>query len=134
MMLRFDYPKVFENLIEDQITNDLFPASGTFPAMDITESESEYVAVGEMPGVKKEDVKINFEKNVLTVQGQRKPYEIPQEAKVLLNEIRVRDFSRSIQVAGEIDADKISAELENGILRIVLPKAQNARVRTIAIK
>jgi HSP20 family protein len=134
MMLRFDYPKVFENLIEDQMTDNFFPTSRTFPAMDITENESEYVAVGEMPGVKKEDVKINFEKNVLTVQGQRKPYENPHEAKVLLNEIRVRDFARSIQVPGEIDADKISAELENGILRVVLPKAQNARARTITIK
>jgi HSP20 family protein len=134
MMLRFDFPKVFEDLVESQMRNDYVTASKTFAAMDVTESEQEYVAVSEMPGVKKEDVKISFEKNVLTVQGQRKPYEVPDEAKVLLNEIRVRDFSRSIQVPGDIDADKISAELENGILRVVLPKGQSARVRTIPIK
>ena len=134
MMLRFDFPKVFEDLVERQMRNEYVAPSNAYAAMDVTESEQEFVAVSELPGVKKEDVKISFEKNVLTVQGQRKPHEIPEEAKVLLNEIRVRDFTRSIQVPGDIDADKISAELENGILRVVLPKAQSARVRTITIK
>jgi HSP20 family protein len=102
--------------------------------MDIAEYENEYAAIVELPGVKKEDVKITFEKNVLTVEGVRKPYEIPQDARVLLNEMHVRDFSRSIRVPVEIDATAISAELENGILKVVLPKSQDARVRTIAIK
>jgi len=48
--------------------------------------------------------------------------------------MRVREFSRSIRVPVEIDANGISAELENGILKVVLPKSQDARVRTIAVK
>jgi HSP20 family molecular chaperone IbpA len=48
--------------------------------------------------------------------------------------MRVRDFSRSIRIPVEVDVNNLSAELENGILRIVLPKAQSAQVRTIAIK
>ncbi len=99
--------------------------------MDISERESEYLVIAELPGVKKEDVKITFENDLLTVQGERKPYVIPAEAHVLFNEMRVREFSRSIRIPVEIDVNNISAELENGILRIVLPKSHEARVRTI---
>jgi HSP20 family protein len=134
MLLRFDFPKTFNNLLEDTVQTDYVSSRTSAPAMDITEHENEYVAIVELPGVKKEDVKITFEKDVLTLEGVRKPYEIPQDARVLLNEMRVRDFSRSIRVPVEIDATSISAELENGILKVVLPKSQEARVRTIAIK
>lgn len=134
MMMRFDFPKTINELLEDSITSSNFSAPRSHPAMDVTEQENEYVAVVELPGVKKEDIKITYEKNVLTVEGERKPFEIPQNAQVLLNEMRVRDFSRSIRVPVEIDANNIAADLDNGILRIVLPKSQEARARTIAIK
>ncbi len=134
MLVRFDFPKTFNDLIEDAIPANDVSSGVSAPAMDITEYENEYAAILEMPGVKKEDVKITFEKSVLTVEGVRKAHEIPQDARVLLNEMRVRDFSRSIRVPVEIDSTNISAELENGILKVVLPKSQESRARTIAIK
>lgn len=134
MLVRFDFPKTFDDLVEESIATDYTSAKVTVPPMDVTEYENEYVAIVELPGVKKEDVKITYEKNLLTVEGVRKPYEIPENAQVLLNEMRVRDFSRSIRVPVEIDSANISAELENGILKVVLPKSQEARIRTIAIK
>ena len=134
MMLRFDIPKTMNDLLEDSLTTGSFPSTRSYPAMDIAERENEYVAIAELPGVKKEDVKITFENDLLTVQGERKPYVLAEEARVLLNEMRSREFSRSIRIPVGIDANNISAELENGILRIVLPKSQEARVRTIAIK
>jgi HSP20 family protein len=134
MLLQFDFPKTFNDLLEDTIQTDYASSRVSVPAMDIAEYENEYVAIVELPGVKKEDVKITYEKNVLTVEGVRKPYEIPQDARLLLNEMHVRDFSRSIRVPVEIDATAISAKLENSILKVVLPKSQEARARTIAIK
>lgn len=134
MMMRFDFPKTLNELLEDSFTTGGVTSTRSYPAMDIAERENEYVAIVELPGVKKEDVKITFENDLLTVQGQRKPYTIPEEARVLLNEMRVREFSRSIRIPVGIDVNNISAELENGILRVVLPKSQEARVRTIEIK
>jgi len=134
MMLRFDSPKTFNDLLEDTLDTDFVSAAKSFPTMDITENQSEYVVIAEMPGVKKEDVKITYEKNLLKVQGQRKSSEIPQDARVLLNELRVRDFSRSIRIPVEVDVNDLSAELENGILRIVVPKAEEAKPRQIEVK
>jgi HSP20 family molecular chaperone IbpA len=71
---------------------------------------------------------------VLTLKGERKPYEIPQDARVLQNEMRVRTFSRSIQLPSDVDAMNISAELKDGVLRIVMPKAERARARQIEIR
>ena len=134
MVLQFDVPNTFDSLLDDWMTTNAAPAAKTFPAIDVTESENEYAALVEMPGVRKEDIKISLEKNMLSIQAHRKPYEIPSNARVLLNEMQVRDFSRTLQLPDGIDANGISAELENGILRIALPKGQNARLRTIEIK
>jgi len=64
-MLRFDFPKTFNDLLEDTIPTDYVSPGVSVPSMDITEHENEYTAIVELPGVKKEDVKITFEKDVL---------------------------------------------------------------------
>jgi HSP20 family protein len=134
MLVRFDYPRTFDNLVDNFFATDVLPSRNTFPAIDITEQDGTTTVIAELAGVKKEDVKIAFENNVLTISGERKPYEIPENTKVLLNEMRVRSFSRSIQFEHDVDTDKISADLTNGVLRIVLPKAESAKVRTIEVK
>ena len=134
MLVRLEYPRVPNDVLESLFLSDSESGVSEYPAMDIAEYENELVAVAELPGVKKDEVKVTFEKGVLTVDGQRKPYEIPQDAKVLLNEMRVRNFHRSVEIHIDIDANNISAELENGILRITLPKAPESRPRTISVK
>ena len=134
MIVRFDFPRTLESLFEDASMRDFRATEKSAPAMDITEHENEYVVVAELPGVNKEEVKITFENGLLTVQAERKPYELPQEARVLLNEMRVREFTRSLRLPVRIDADNIAAELQNGVLRISLPKAQEARPRLISVK
>jgi HSP20 family protein len=134
MLVRFDFPRIFENLIEDFCTTDILPTYSRYPAVDIAEQDNETIVIAELPGAKKEDVRITFENNVLTMSGERKPYEIPENARVLLNEARIRNFSRSIEFRHNVDVNKISAEMSNGVLRVVLPKAESARVRTIEVK
>ncbi|MBM4161266.1 MAG: Hsp20/alpha crystallin family protein [Ignavibacteria bacterium] len=134
MFVRFGFPRMFDDLLEDVVVRDFARVAPSFPAIDVAEHESEFVLVAEMPGVKKEDLKITFEDSILTLSGERKPYEIPQDARVLLNEVRVREFTRSVRMPSDIQVEKISAKLENGVLRIVLPKAESARIRNIEIK
>lgn len=134
MMVRFDVPRPFDTSFENFVAKEFTPSARVYPALDIAEYENETVLVAELPGVKKEDVKITFEENVLTLSGERKPYEIPQDARVLMNENRVRTFNRSVRFGHDVDVDRISADMQNGILKIVVPKAESAKPRTIEVK
>jgi HSP20 family protein len=136
MVLRVHLPSTMtDSFLEDFLTDlSSFPVgSQLFPALDVAEDDNGLVVVAELPGVQKEDLKITVENNILTISGVRRPYEIPQDARIILNEMRVQEFSRSIELPHEVLMDKVSAELENGVLRITLPKTEAARVRTIPI-
>jgi HSP20 family protein len=61
MLVRFDSPRTYDNLIENFFSSDVLPSRCTVPALDIVEQENEIVVNAELPGVKKEDVKITFE-------------------------------------------------------------------------
>jgi HSP20 family protein len=104
------------------------------PAVNVAERENELVVTAELPGVKKDQVKVTFENGILTVDAQRKPYEPPKDAQILLNEMRIRDFSRSIKIDVEVDANNITAELEDGILSVTLPKMEEAKPKPIEVK
>lgn len=134
MLIRFDYPRMFDNLLQDFVVGDFTSAVKSFPAIDVAEHENEFVLLAEMPGVKKEDLKLTVENNALTLSGVRKPYEVPQDARVLMNEVRVREFSRSIEFPSDVEVDKIAAELQNGLLRVVLPKAEEAKPKQIEVE
>jgi HSP20 family protein len=105
----------------------------TFPAIDLAEYENESILVAEMPGVKKEDVKISLENRFLTISGERKAQALPEGASLVRNEVDAGEFSRSIELSHALDADKITAEMENGILRVVLPKPEASRPREIRL-
>lgn len=132
MLMTIEYPRVFEDLVEEFFTSTV--RERAFPAMDMIENDTNYLLVAEMPGVKKDDFRVKVEDGVLTITGERKPYEIPENAHVILNEMRVRDFHRVVELPDDVDTNGISAELENGVLRIRMPKRPEAQPRMIEIK
>jgi len=134
MFVRFDYPRTLDNLINNFLATDTVVSRSVFPAVDVIEQEGQTTVIAELPGVKKEDVKITFENAVLTIGAERRPYELPENARVVLNELNVRKFNRSIQFEHNVDASKISADLTNGILKIVLPKSETAKAHTVEVK
>jgi HSP20 family protein len=101
--------------------------------MDIVEQENEIVVNAELPGTKKEDVKITYENNILTLSSEQKPAEISEKATVLLKEIRTPGFNRSVKFGIQVDATKISAEMSNGVLTITLPKSEEAKPKQIEV-
>lgn len=134
MLVRFEYPRTMNSLLEDLFATDVRPTRSGFPAVDVAEDEHSFSILAELPGVKKEDVKITFENGILTLSGERKPYEIPNDSRVLMNEMRVRGFERSFEFGFDVQSDKISAEMSNGLLRISIPKSEQAKARTISVK
>jgi HSP20 family protein len=134
MLVRFDSPRTYDNLIENFFSSDVLPSRCTVPALDIVENENEIVVNAELPGTKKEDIKITYENNILTLSSEQKPAEVSEKATVLLKEIRNSGFDRSVKFGYEIDATKISAEMSDGVLTITLPKAEEAKPKQIEVK
>lgn len=134
----FDNLSGFEREIDDMFGNLLEgvakPQVRTYPALDMAEYENESVVVAEMPGVRKEDVRVSVQNDVLTISGVRKGHTQSTGTEWLRNEIRTGEFSRSIRLPHAVNQGTIGAELTNGILRITLPKAEEAKSREIQIK
>jgi HSP20 family protein len=129
MLIRFALPTELESLHESLA----LPATQGLVPVDIMEDEKGTTVFAEIPGVKKEDMSLTFEDEVLTIVGKRQVREIPNDARILLHEQRRRDVSRSIHIGHPVEAAQITASLENGLLTVQLPKAEAARPRTIAI-
>lgn len=101
----------------------------SFP-VDLVETEKGFMVIAELPGVLKEDVKIDFAEGVLTIQAERKKDE---NAKYLINERDTTHLERSINF-GEINEDTISAKLENGLLYVsILVKAPEEKPKKTII-
>jgi HSP20 family protein len=105
------------------------------PALDAAESENAYIVTLDLPGIKREDIKINFDRGVLSVTGTRaSEHAESQNGRVYVSERSYGSFRRSVQFARDIDADKIDAKLENGVLTISVPKAATALPRQIDVR
>ena len=108
--------------------------STSFPAVDVVENEQGFELVAEVPGLKKEDVKIAVERRTLTLSGERKHYGFPDGTKIIRHETQTDPFSRAFELPEEVDGNQISAELTNGILRVRLPRVEKTQRRDISIK
>ena len=101
------------------------------PRFDIWEGENELLLYGDLPGVSVDDLDIRFENRELTIRGKvGRRY----EGEYLLGEYGVGDFHRVFTVGEAIDAEKISAEMKQGVLTLHLPKSEKVKPRQIEVK
>ena len=108
------------------------PARTFLPTVDIFETEPALTLVLEMPGVDKSHVDVSIENGVLTVQG-RLDFSKYEGLQPVYTEYNVGDYRRSFSLSSKIDQNKISAEMKEGVLTLVLPKAEEAKPRRISI-
>ncbi len=121
--------RLFENA-DGSVLQD--PASGGTwsPAMDICETETEFLVRAEVPEVKRSDIDILVRGNILTIQGERKLHRAVMEGYHRLERACGR-FQRSFLLPGSVDQDNITASLKDGILKIVLPKKGDTKDKQI---
>ncbi len=105
-----------------------------YPAVDIFDNDNEIALKAELPGLKKEDIDIHVEDNLLTLRGERKREEEVKEKGYFRSERAYGTFSRSFTLPATVAADKISANYKDGILSVTLPKAEEAKPRQIEVK
>ena len=102
------------------------------PRFDIWETDDELVLYGDLPGVKPENLDIQFENKQLVIHGRTCPRNVGR--KFLYAEYGVGDYHRSFTIGEAIDASKISAELTAGVLTLHLPKSEKVKPRRIEVK
>lgn len=104
------------------------------PAADISETEKEYLVKAELPGVKREDVKVRLEGGVLTIQGERRHEKSSKDEKTHRTERFYGSFSRSFTLPDNADADNIRAESRDGVLSVHVPKLAAGTAKSVEIK
>ena len=109
------------------------PLGNWAPAVDIYETEKEIVLKADLPGIKLEDVDIRVENNVLSVRGERRFEKEVKEDNYHRVERAYGNFVRTFALPNTVSADKIEAAYENGVLRITMPKREEARPKQIRI-
>lgn len=110
-------------------------AAGAFsPALDVEESEDGFTLHVELPSVAPEDVDVSIEENVLTIAGERRFYDEKDAEGFRRIERHFGRFHRSVRLPDRVDPDAVKATARDGLLTIVVPKAEEAKPRRIEVK
>ena len=104
------------------------------PRVDISEEDTAVLLTAELPGVSKDDVKVELKDGVLTLSGEKKSEHKEEKNGFYRSERVYGSFTRSFTVPETLDAEKIEAEYANGVLRLTLPKRPEAAPRLIDVK
>jgi len=104
------------------------------PAVDVQELDDGYIVKADLPDVKKEDVRVNFEEGVLTLEGERTLEREEKNGKFHKIERGYGKFVRRFAMPTEVDPNKVAATFKDGVLNVRLPKAADAKPRAIEVK
>ena len=131
----------FENVFNDFFEGEFLPSrrnrnSGSLPAANIKETEKSFLVELASPGMTKEDFKIELDEDLLTIRSERETEKEETETRYTKREFNYTSFVRSFRLPEEVDAEKITAKYEEGILQLEIPKKeiQEKQVRKIDIK
>ena len=125
-----DFDREFENLISwafnpavtETAGNDGRTTRRLTPPMDLVEEKDHYEIRLDLPGMKKEDIEVTFQDGVLTIRGERKQEEREEkDGKVVLRERYHGTFERTLRLPEKVDAAKVAARFEDGVLKLNLP-------------
>ena len=108
-------------------------SAGVFPLINLTEDKDHYYVRAELPGVRGKELDIQVTGKNLAISGERKIAAEEEGARYHRREREAGTFSRMIGLPGEVDTDRVEAKLENGILNIVVPKADIAKPKQISV-
>ncbi len=132
------YAEPFDQLFDTFFGNGGRPANGNSlmraPETDVLETEREIRVITEMPGLRRENIEIDVENNVLTIRGEKREQRTEgEQGRWHLAERRYGTFTRSFVLPRDVDADSIQAGFQDGVLTVTVPKSEKARRRRIEI-
>jgi len=122
-----------QSLARSESGQNMLAVADWAPSVDISETDSEYLIKGEIPGVKKEDVKVTIQDGMLTIQGERKQEKEEKGKKFHRIERSYGSFVRSFRVPGDADENSVKAEFKDGMLNVTLAKSAKAKPKAIEV-
>jgi len=111
-----------------------FLSRGRWPALDIAEKEDKFIVKAEVPGCKAGDIDISVHGNMLTISGEKKQEEEHEGKDYYHIERSYGSFRRELNLASDVDPDKINAVCKDGLLTLELPKSEKAKAVKILVK
>lgn len=130
-----DFFSDFDRMVDSLMTPTTTTSVNFTPTCDIRETKEHYLVSFDMPGVKKNDIKVEVNENQLMISGERnQEYKANEEEGFLRHERMYGHFQRTFVLPGTIDSEKIEAHYEDGVLNIALPKTEKAKGRAIQIQ
>ena len=103
------------------------------PAVDVFEKEDKFVVKAELPGIKEEDIHVSVVGDTLSIRGEKKTETEVKEEDYYRSERSYGSFCRSIPLPSNVDANKIEASFEDGVLEVALPKSTKVKPKRIAV-
>ncbi|WP_432947368.1 Hsp20/alpha crystallin family protein [Kribbella sp. CA-253562] len=135
MLMRTDPFRELDRLAQ-QLTGSVTPGTWSRPnpmPMDAYRSGDEYVVVFDLPGVSSDAIDLDVERNVLTVKAERRPLPVGDGVEMQMSERPLGVFSRQLFLGDGLDAERIAASYDNGVLTVRIPVAAQAKPRKIKI-
>ncbi len=130
----FDAQKELSGIWSNFADETVGGTSEWHPSTDIAENKDAFMVYVELPGMKKEDVKITLQQNILTIQGEKKSGPEPKEDKYHRVERNFGKFTRSFRLTSRVIGETVEANYKDGVLSIRIPKAEEAKPKEIEIK
>ncbi len=110
------------------------PIQSSYPLINAWSGDEGVRVTAELPGVLPEDIEVTVDSDTLTISGNRSSEELPDDAKLIRRERRLGEFSRSIELPFHADADNISAQFNNGVLEINIPRLPEEKPKKISVQ
>jgi HSP20 family protein len=131
--MRRDMDRLWDSFFESGVrrTDD---GGEWLPSLDVAETKDEIVVKAEVPGMDPKDIDISLSDGLLTIKGEKKQEREEKEEDYHLVERSYGTFTRSIRLPKEVRREKISASYKNGVLKVTLPKSEEAKQKEIKIK
>ncbi|MEJ2107658.1 MAG: Hsp20/alpha crystallin family protein [Acidiferrobacteraceae bacterium] len=130
-----DFDQMFEGFLRPmQLAGDT-TSRDLVPAVEVSETEDQYVVRAEMPGVRKDDIDVNLEDGILTISAEtRSETEEREGERVIRQERRFGKYLRSLRLGTDVDATRVKAVYRDGVLELSLPKAEQSKPKKIEVK
>jgi HSP20 family protein len=131
--VRNEFDRLFDSFFNPSYEEE--PALSAFnPAVDIVEEDQAYQVHVELPGLSKDDIKLNIKDNYLSISGEKKRESKVEDKNYQRTERIFGSFQRNFRLSDSVDVDKIEAEFKDGVLNVVIPKKKESLAKQIEVK